>query len=923
MYVGQTTTGGLSTSAQSQVAAGSLAAYSGRRGWKEDAKATWDWVWDVGDRKGDPWANENPGNAIHKEMIGPDPLKPWFKRAGELIADAAGVNTIVNPEPRTGKLVPPGRKQPGVDMDPDTGYPIPGRESDPEPTRPAPFRHPNSGYNPRTDEMSGTARAEAGKAGNVFTDPRDGPVGRVYNDPRDGPSRPPLHNPGAAPGTNQPKAATLPGTAPPSIVRAGDVPKTTPVKRPGQSMPIDLGPPSQTVYDGSVVMGPTDDFGHGVGTQQTGLIDNDIATINAQAPGGNGQGLNGGSSDGTQMSSGTANTALGKQNSVITRPETEIKTTPVDPHLTVNADAFFSAYLGPDGSPPSEKQMQDNAPFAFLNEKASKELEFIRNVGEVPTEEEKKRIIADIEDRQPGSIGSYVTWLAYQAASGVGNLVGDFQNAAGNVLVAAGAAAAGYAVLKFMDKISAPNEERVMAQLRDSWRAEDTAWARAHPGADMEAIAARHAAELAQMRDDVMARLRARWAVEDAERQAAYQNDMNALEIQRNAINRPVPQPGSVLDIQPTHWASDYIGDFLAARGFGAAASKINVGPPEDYKSEADKYIPSEVAMEQWMLETLQGRNYITGENFRQSWPKEWDMMNYVQDSWVKSVLNGIAYRLDLENVPFDDQMAYDLNNHNVSPGMWVWASGTPDFRKEMTGIPYPHIGEDKFSDWGNQDPHVIGIGLAQLAHSQSVADKMDPDTVTKIFSMYSIWKDKLNNPDVDKQVHDLWLASQWLPENIYPSTDPTAARQPKTGRGGGFDNPRDDTAANQTDLSEYNDKQQADRDTLSSLRPFFPVMGTDFLDTTVEQDKLKEQNLMMGMSKPANWPLGNVDNPMWVNNLVNEGFRYMGPMALMPPIYQGGNLTDGATLYGSWVPTPTRLRQPNLQFTNRRLRTR
>lgn len=132
-------------------------------------------------------------------------------------------------------------------------------------------------------------------------------------------------------------------------------------------------------------------------------------------------------------------------------------------------------------------------------------------------------------------------------------------------------------------------------------------------------------------------------------------------------------------------------------------------------------------------------------------------------------------------------------------------------------------------------------------------------------------------------------------------------------GKGGGSEEQKD----------PYADMIENERDKLSALRPFFPVMGTDFLQDNVEQDELKEQNLMMGMYKPANWPLGNVDNPFWIDNLVNEGYRYVDPLCVMPPIIQGGNLTDGATLYESWVPVPRRQSQPCLDFTNRRLRVR
>jgi hypothetical protein len=122
----------------------------------------------------------------------------------------------------------------------------------------------------------------------------------------------------------------------------------------------------------------------------------------------------------------------------------------------------------------------------------------------------------------------------------------------------------------------------------------------------------------------------------------------------------------------------------------------------------------------------------------------------------------------------------------------------------------------------------------------------------------------------------------------------------------------------------EYKDKLTMEKDRLASLRPFFPVAGTDAFDDQQDDDadRLKHQNLMMGMKKPPNWPLGNVDNKFWLSNLANEGLRYSGELFPMPVLYSGGTLTDGATLYGSYAKPQTHTYKSRLQ-TNKRMKLR
>ena len=109
----------------------------------------------------------------------------------------------------------------------------------------------------------------------------------------------------------------------------------------------------------------------------------------------------------------------------------------------------------------------------------------------------------------------------------------------------------------------------------------------------------------------------------------------------------------------------------------------------------------------------------------------------------------------------------------------------------------------------------------------------------------------------------------------------------------------------------QLNDKIERDKSAMINLRPFLPIAGTDAFDEqeSPESDKLKEQNLMMGMQKPANWPLGNVDNPLWLQNQVQQGLRWAPDLFEMPVMLKGGTLIEGATLYGSYRKRPTNVK--------------
>lgn len=110
-----------------------------------------------------------------------------------------------------------------------------------------------------------------------------------------------------------------------------------------------------------------------------------------------------------------------------------------------------------------------------------------------------------------------------------------------------------------------------------------------------------------------------------------------------------------------------------------------------------------------------------------------------------------------------------------------------------------------------------------------------------------------------------------------------------------------------QQQVRQYMDQKKVASERMSSLRPFLAHAGTEmFYEQESEQaDRAKIQNLMLGQSKPLNFPIFNASNKLWVQNMAREGMILSDPLYVMPVIYQGCNLTDGATLYGVEENTP------------------
>ena len=129
---------------------------------------------------------------------------------------------------------------------------------------------------------------------------------------------------------------------------------------------------------------------------------------------------------------------------------------------------------------------------------------------------------------------------------------------------------------------------------------------------------------------------------------------------------------------------------------------------------------------------------------------------------------------------------------------------------------------------------------------------------------------------------------------------------------GGGDDKERDegDFQRKEKDADKINYKDDFHQKTtqhVHRLAPFLSTGGVDIFDDleSDESDKLKQENLMMGQYKPPNWPLGNIDNPLWLGNMKNKAMRWGGELETMPMKFKGGSLTEGAKLYGSYSSGP------------------
>ena len=92
----------------------------------------------------------------------------------------------------------------------------------------------------------------------------------------------------------------------------------------------------------------------------------------------------------------------------------------------------------------------------------------------------------------------------------------------------------------------------------------------------------------------------------------------------------------------------------------------------------------------------------------------------------------------------------------------------------------------------------------------------------------------------------------------------------------------------------------------VDQLRPFLPMAGSSDVELRPGENEQKMRNeALFNDYKPANWPLGNKDNALYLQNLVLQGIRWESPLDNIPPVLPGGSLLQGAQEFTSDIPLP------------------
>jgi hypothetical protein len=90
-------------------------------------------------------------------------------------------------------------------------------------------------------------------------------------------------------------------------------------------------------------------------------------------------------------------------------------------------------------------------------------------------------------------------------------------------------------------------------------------------------------------------------------------------------------------------------------------------------------------------------------------------------------------------------------------------------------------------------------------------------------------------------------------------------------------------------------------------LRPFFPIAGSMDVELQPGDIEQKKKNAALFANyKPPNWPLGNMDNQLYFQNLVLQGVQWMSPLDSVPPVLPGGSLYTGTLDFGSQTFLPS-----------------
>ena len=107
------------------------------------------------------------------------------------------------------------------------------------------------------------------------------------------------------------------------------------------------------------------------------------------------------------------------------------------------------------------------------------------------------------------------------------------------------------------------------------------------------------------------------------------------------------------------------------------------------------------------------------------------------------------------------------------------------------------------------------------------------------------------------------------------------------------------------TEPTEFEEKGR--RNVYDELRPFFPIAGSSDVELQPGDVEQKKRNAALFSNyKPPNWPLGNMDNQLYFQNLVLQGVQWMSPLDSVPPVLQGGTLYTGAHDFGSMPILPS-----------------
>jgi len=102
-------------------------------------------------------------------------------------------------------------------------------------------------------------------------------------------------------------------------------------------------------------------------------------------------------------------------------------------------------------------------------------------------------------------------------------------------------------------------------------------------------------------------------------------------------------------------------------------------------------------------------------------------------------------------------------------------------------------------------------------------------------------------------------------------------------------------------EVQQYHADLNDDDENLLSFREFLPQAGSlEIVEDMDDDDDIIRQHLEMSKGKPMNWPLGNVDNPLWVDSMVNKGMCAAYGYEIMPPVLPGSTLNAGAIPAGS-----------------------